>query len=32
LRRTFERRPELLARSELDEDERRLVEEWWKDR
>lgn len=28
LRRTFERRPELLARAELDEEEQRLVAEW----
>jgi tRNA (guanine37-N1)-methyltransferase len=28
LRRTFERRPELLARAELDEEEQRLVQEW----
>lgn len=28
LRRTFERRPDLLARAELDEEEQRLVEEW----
>ncbi len=28
LRRTFERRPELLARAELDEEERHLLEEW----
>ncbi len=28
LRRTYERRPELLARVELDDDERRLVDRW----
>ena len=28
LRRTFERRPELLDGAELDDDERRLVDQW----
>jgi tRNA (guanine37-N1)-methyltransferase len=28
LRRTFDRRPEILARAELDPEERRLVGEW----
>ena len=32
LRRTFERRPELLERAELDEEERKLIDKWTRER
>ncbi len=32
LRRTFERRPELLERAELDEEERKLIDKWTQER